>query len=534
MMRNSESTATSTLRRRFPVLLAVLLSAPALSPVRADGAVAPPRVTYVSSSSVYVSAGSEEGVSVGDRLAVVRDGAAVAELEVTLTSPHKADCKRVGDGGEILAGDTVLLASATEPATPAAATPQTQPARGPSELGIRGRVGVRYLAIQDGGDGPDYHQPSLDVRIDGTRIAGSDFDVNADLRARRTYRTFGDGTSQEEGRTRLYRLSAAWQREGSPFRVSLGRQISPSLAVVSLFDGVLGEFRKDRWGAGLFGGTEPDPANYAYSSDVRDWGGFFEYGSVPGAERRWAITTGAVSSSEEGTINRDFFFLQGRYNDRRLSGYLTQEVDMNRGWRKEQEGSTWTATSTFATLRWRAAEAFSLNGGIDTRRSVRLYRDYVSPETEFDDRYRQGAWVGADGRFGKHFDYGVSYRRSDAGGDDTADSTTLILGLRRLTAWGLDLRARSTRYTNLHMEGWLHSLSASADLGTRSRLEAYGGVRDETVLEGAWVPEERHTWYGLNWDLFLHRHWMFTATAEKNQGQEEDNTQYYATVSYRF
>jgi hypothetical protein len=128
----------------------------------------------------------------------------------------------------------------------------------------------------------------------------------------------------------------------------------------------------------------------------------------------------------------------------------------------------------------------------------------------------------------------VSFRRSDAGGDDTADSTTLTLGLLRLTSWGLDLRTRSTRYTNLRLEGWLHSLSASADLGSRSRLEAYGGVRDETVLEDAWVPEERHTWYGLNWDLFLHRHWMFTATAEKNQGQGEDNSQYYATVSYRF
>jgi hypothetical protein len=303
--------------------------------------------------------------------------------------------------------------------------------------------------------------------------------------------------------------------------------------VVSLFDGVAGEFRKERWGAGLFVGTEPDPANYAYSSDVRDWGGFFEYGSPAAAPRRWAVTAGAVSSQANGEINRDFLFLQGRYNDARLSGYVTQEVDMNRGWRRDQEGSSWTASSTFATLRWRAVDSFSLNGGLDTRRSVRLYRDFVSPETEFDDRYRQGAWIGAEGRAGKHFDYGVSFRRSDAGGDDNADAATLTLGFRRLTAWGLDLRTRSTRYTNPHLEGWLNSLSVSSNLGTRCRLEAYGGLRDETVLD-SWIPEERHTWYGLNWDFFAGRHWMFTATGEKNQGQSEDNTQFYGTVSYRF
>jgi hypothetical protein len=544
-----------------------------ISPAPAGARAGAPHVTFVSISSVYVSAGSQEGVAVGDHLRVVRGETAVAELEVTLTSPHKADCKRIGDAGEILAGDTVLLARTPSPsggtASPLQAggstaapsptapnqgpgdTPATQPAGGSDAVpppatpppptppagvspnfGLRGRVGVRYMDIRNRNEEPDYSQPSLDLRIDGSRVAGSDFDVNADLRARRTYRTFGDGTSQTEGKTRLYRLAAAWQRAGSPLRLTLGRQISPSLSVVSLFDGLMGEFRKERWATGAFLGTEPDPVNYAYSGDVRDAGAFYEYGSFA-APRRWAITTGAVSSREHGEINREFLFLQGRYDDSRFSGFATQEVDLNRGWRKEQEGSTWTATSTFASLRWRATETFALGGGIDTRRSVRLYRDFVSPETEFDDRYRRGAWISADGRAGKHFDYGVSYRHSDAGAGDSADSATVTLGFRRLTPWNLDLRTRSTRYTNPQLRGWLHSLSAGADLGSRSHLEVYGGARTEEVLNN-WVPEERHAWVGLDWDLFLARHWMFTATAERNEGQEEDNDQIYATVSYRF
>ena len=531
----------------------MVLAAAASGPAGSFGEGAGPmRVTYVSVSSVYVSAGAADGVAVGDRLEVVRDGAIVAALEVTLTSNHKADCRRVGEAGEVRAGDAVRAAVTAQagpettevpparavPGTSESLPPQSAPAQPAAPApqrpsAVRGRIGVRYMGIRERDGGPQYQQPAIDFRLEGTRIGGSDFDVSADLRARRSYRDFADGASQTENRTRAYRLAAAWQQEGSPLRLTFGRQFSPSLAMVSLFDGLLGEIRKERWAGGAFVGTQPDPVDYGYSGDLREYGGFVEYGNPVAAERRWALTGGAVASYQEGEINREFLFLQGRYDDRRFSAYATQEVDLNRGWRKTQEGESWTATSGYASVRWRASDKFALNGGFDSRRSVRLYRDFVSPVTEFDDRYRRGSWIGADGRAGDHFDYGVSFRRAEADATDRADATTLTLGLRRLTAISLDLATRSTRYSNAQLEGWLHSLSISASLTARSRLEAYGGIRDETVL-AALVPEENHTWYGLNWDLFAGRHWMFTATLERNQGQGEGNDQVYATMAYRF
>ena len=94
-MRDLRTIPRGPVRKMVLILVALLLPVPAGSTFLAEGMAAPPQVTYVSSSSVYVSAGAEEGVAVGDRLAVVRDGTLVAELEVKLTSPHKADCKRV-------------------------------------------------------------------------------------------------------------------------------------------------------------------------------------------------------------------------------------------------------------------------------------------------------------------------------------------------------------------------------------------------------------------------------------------------------
>jgi hypothetical protein len=133
------------------------------------------------------------------------------------------------------------------------------------------------------------------------------------------------------------------------------------------------------------------------------------------------------------------------------------------GWRKTVEGESWTTTSGYASLRWRAGDKFALNGGFNSRRSTRLYRDLVSPPTEFADRYRCEFWIGAD-------------------------ATTLTLGLRRLTTISLDLATRSTRYTNAQLEGWLHPLSIFASLTIRigHGLAVARSVRRIVKAGGRW------------------------------------------------
>lgn len=380
---------------------------------------------------------------------------------------------------------------------------------------------------------PDYRQPAIDLRLFGTQLGGSALDVYADVRARRNYRSYADGRSENESRTRVYGASVTWRPGGGPLGLALGRQFSPSLSSVSLFDGALLEYRRDGWGAGVFAGTQPNPVTYSVSGDVREYGGFVEIHNRPGVERRWGLTGGAVTSTEHGTTNRDFLYVQGRYDDRAFSIFVTQEADLNRDWRKTAEGHSWTMSSTFATVRYRFGEVFALRAGWDNRRSVRLYRDFVSPETDFDDRHRRGYWAGFDGRVGRHFMYGLDGRRSDVEGEDKADSVTAFLGLSNVTHLGLDLRTRATRYTNDFVEGWLYSLSASTDISGWSQLELYGGVRDETVKTFV-VPQGRWSWVGVDWDVNLAHHWFTTLSIERSQGQDEGVDQLYATVTYRF
>ncbi len=518
-------------------VLSLLLAVPSLAWAAEVPAL---QVTYVAGDSVYVGSGAEEGFGPGDRLEVVRAGAPVATLRVAEVTAHRSRCAAETTDGEVRVGDSVRLAPASAAASPdpsaaPSASTSSKPARDSRPFGLGGRVGLRYLYVRRTGDiEGGYRQPALDLRLNGHELGGSPVGLDVDVRARRTYRTDASGNTDSEDRNRVYRLAATYGRPGDAFRFGLGRQFVPSLSVMSLFDGGYAEYRKERWAVGGMIGTEPDPVHWSYSNDVRDFGAFYEYGNAAAAERRWAVTAGAVSSSQNGEINRDFVFLQGRYDDRKLSAWLAQEVDYNRGWRKTAEnGSTFTSTSTFASLRYRFGEALSIRGGYDDRRSVRLYRDVETPETDFDDAYRQGYWAGLEGRVGRHVLWGADGRRSQGGTAGAADSYTGTLGVVGYTRFGLGARARSTSYRSESVEGWLHSLSLSADLADWTRLELHGGVRIENGAT-LWVPEGNLNWFGVEWDAYAGRRWLISLTADRNRGAGEDNDQYYANVSWRF
>ncbi len=530
------------MRRHLLLMIAATMVLAACWAIAAPALAAPEpmtsKVTYVTGISVYVDAGAVEGVAVGDRMEVVDGDAVAAVLKVNFTSEHKSVCSRVSTTRTIAAGDVVRYTPTLKPRAAASSTySPTDPA--PAGVGapksqVHGRIGVAYLTLKQTGAGDiKFHQPAADVRLDGRDNFGAPIDFAVDARARRTYRTLADGREQTEGRTRIYRALVAWQPARQAFRLTLGRQFSPSLAAVSVFDGAVAEYRTETWSVGAFGGTQPDPVNYAVSSKIREFGGYFEFGRPTAVERRWSVTTGAVRSTDEGEINRDWLYIQARYDDRKLSAYATQELDYNRGWRRDAEGKTWSSTSSFVSLRYRFVEAFALDAGYDSRRNVRLFRDVNTPVTEFDDQFRRGVWGGVSGRVARIFMYGLSARRSTGNNDATADSYTVTLGVSPLTKLNLDLRERSTHYTNDFVKGWLHSLAVSAPLSQWARLGLYGGLRDDTAQITA-VPGGRLTWFGVDFDLTLGRQWFFMMSAERNSGDEEENEQLYTALTFRF
>jgi hypothetical protein len=245
------------------------------------------------------------------------------------------------------------------------------------------------------------------------------------------------------------------------------------------------------------------------------------------------VTTGLVASYQESEINREFLYVQGRYRGQKLSAYATSELDFNRDWKKEAGESSLEFTSGFFSLHYRVNETVTLRGGFDDRRNVRLYRDHITPETDFDDTFRQGGWAGVHVRLAKRYSFGFDARSNSGGDAGSADSYTATFGATRLTRSNLRVHARATSYSNDRLEGWLYSLRAGVDLGRNVGLSLTGGLRDETNLSYD-VFDDTMNWFGIDLDVNLGRRWLLILSGERTSGDFEETDQFFTRLSYRF
>ena len=516
----------SDARRMGPLLLLLLLvTSLAAQPPSARRA----RITYLAGGMAYLDAGREDGLREGQVLEVRREGQSLAKLTVTYLASHRAACT-IGEGSaQIAVGDSVeFVPSAPPPAAADSTRSVPRPDSRKREGVVHGRIGLRYLRIQPP-IGAGYNQPALDLRLDGSRLGGSPVGVVMDLRVRRTYRRLNDTTRSVEARNALYQAAVLYRPAG-PARVTLGRQYLPTVSSVTLFDGALVEYQQARFGAGIFAGAEPEPVSMGIG-DTRDLGFFLETRSAPRRPVRWSIAAGAVGSYTEGEVNREFGFLQASVIGPRVTFFTAQEIDLNRGWKLDAGEPQVSLTSTYASLTARPASWISLLAGVDSRRNVRLYRDYETPELGFDDSFRRGVWAGAAFAAAGHLRFGVDGRAGF--GADTLRRTrsgTGWLALDRISPLRLSLRTRHTRYSSAGREGWLHSGGLTVRPTPWLGLDGLGGLRRETSVAGS----GRAAWIGADVDLSLGRSLYLFGSWSKESGDLAAGDQLLASLSWRF
>jgi hypothetical protein len=491
------------------------------------------RITYLTGSTAYLDAGRLDGLVEGARVEVRRSGAVLATLTVTFLASHRAACEAGSAAATLAVGDSVRYTPVALPHDSAAVAP-TAAAPTWSPNALRGRVGVEYFSLwQRGGIGGRFSQPSLAVRLGGLVPGAPAASVAIDVRARRTSTVLPDGTVLADGHNRIYQAALTYAPPGSTARVTLGRQISGNLGSIGLFDGALAELQGPQWSTGAFAGTQPEPLELGFSSAVLEGGGYVQRHSPTGATAPWALTLGASGSYTAAHANREFAFLSASVAAPRLSAFATQELDYYRWWKILPGMHPLSLTSTLAFAQFRPSAVVAFDAGFDNRRNVRLYRDVVSPETAFDDAYRQGAWVGISLSPVARYRVGLEARSSRGGTAGEATAYSAFVNLERLTALGVGVRTRATRYLNPQVSGWLGSGAVTADPRPWLHVELNGGVRSERdVLADpvrTWV-----TWFGTDLDATLARAWYLTLSATRQRGGFDGNDQIYAGLSVRF
>jgi hypothetical protein len=465
---------------------------PATTPGRA-------RVTYLSGGSVYADAGLAEGLGVGDTVRIARGGEAIALARVAFASSHRVSCDTLQVSSPIRFGDEVSFRVRPSPASADSSVDvdASQPApasaaRSGSNRRIRGSLALRHLAWRQSA-GNMTHQPAMDVRIERR---DEHFDLALDLRTRRTFVI--EDPAADDPSARLYRLSATL-RPNPHQSFSVGRLQSPSLAPVSLFDGVLAQTTARAFTFGAFAGAQPNPQTWGFSGAVRQYGGFTEWRPALTGDRRASLALGGVSSYDHGQPSRDFAFLQGTFFARPWSLVGAQEVDLARAWKRERGDPTVGITSLYAMARYQPEPNWSLSAGYDGRRNVLLWRDRVTPETEFDDRFYQGTWVGAG--YDPHPWLRLTSDARYRSGGDGALTLGGSVEVRHLGVPRVSLRTRGTMYDGEFTDSRLVTITAGIDAWSGVHIEAGGGLRETTEPATGFHEVGRWTQVDLDWVL---------------------------------
>lgn len=517
-------------------------TAAAPAAAQAPPSVAWAHISYISGGTVYLDVGSKHGLQTGARLEVIRGTQSIGELTVAYISSTRAACTIARNSVELAVGDSARFTPvvAPEPAAVAASastaggtTPTAARRSSIHHNALRGRLGVRYLSVDPGGGGASWTQPAFDLRLDGHSMGGSPLGVVVDVRAYR--QRSGASGRNASASTRVYQGSIELASPNSPVRVAMGRQITGALSTIGIFDGLTIEANGSHFSGGAVAGSQPDAQTFGLSGEIREYGAYVQAHNKADGSGVWSMTLGGIGSYDKGQIDREFAYVQGMIVSRNFSLYATQEVDVNRGWKADVEGRSTIPTATFATARWSLTDAFSLNAGYDNRRSVRLYRDFVDPELEFDDAFRQGGWAGFSINAGRHFRMYTDARQSKGGTGGDAQSYTGSLGLYRMTVLGLGLQVRATQYSGSVAQGQLMSGSLELNPWNKFRLEASSGTRVDTRdPTGTGLPKSRLDWQGLDADFGIGRSFYVILSGYSEKGDAGRSLQSYAGLSWRF
>jgi hypothetical protein len=532
---------------------ALALSLVALQTMVSLAAVIETTIKYIGQGTVYVGAGSSQGVQKGDSAEVWRDDQIMARLEVVYVAPSSSSARVILNEGELRIGDRVLLlitGSAAQDSTakeaiisgtsvPGAAVseyPAETPGRGPKTR-IRGMVAAQ-VSHQDDREAAnnDVTRPALVLRSTVENLLVNHLNLSVNLRARQIIRRSADSPStQSDWDNRIYEVSLQYDDPASALNFQLGRIASNRISGIGIFEGALVEYGiQGGWRAGVFGGTRPDMTTSEPNPEETTAGLYaaYEAGSWTGHQVRG--TFALAGRYHAGEIDEEFIYEQVYYGFSRQF-FITQsaEIAINRGWREEAEGSAWGLSNVLLNVSYSPSSILTFDLGYDNRRQMRTYETQDTPDSLFDDALRQGfrAGVGARLPFGLRAYLRGGLRTRENGETDTR---TLAAGLSRHNMFdsGISGTMRFNLFENRLSSGYQASLGLARYMLRVIYLQLEAGSSHYDISSGE-EPVNYHWFHGAASANFT-RHLYTSLYGETYRGDAMNVNRFGVEMGYRF
>lgn len=370
------------------------------------------KVTFVSADLVYLNGGRAEGLTVGSKPIVFRDTQRITELEVMHLAEHSSACRFIGPVTQIFVGDiariSVELRAVPDSLGAAANAKSVSPSsvatedagnlqvnNGPSiHPDASGSIAVLYSDWDDHTDAKlDFSQARLniDLRVEPLWTPGLSFALRT-LGRRDRRSTSVNGASSDSWESRIATFSLEYKREGSRVGMAMGRINPARVGAIGRLDGASFEYRvSEPVRVGVFAGANSQWQYTENRPDLQTYGAYAGYRRGSARNLLFDQTFSVVGQYHGGVASREALFTQGRITrNGRWNLSHSIEIDVNRGWRKEQGDQAFSLSTVYAQGRVNLTQAVAATLSYDTRKSFRTYETRDIADSIFDDRIRQG------------------------------------------------------------------------------------------------------------------------------------------------
>lgn len=371
------------------------------------------KVTYVSSEGVYIDAGRDAGLAIGDTLQIQRAGSIIATVVVSNISSRSAAAVVLEQTEAVKAGDDTYgqvpspaPASgqkgrrSAEPEPEPEPEPTSRPQRGAR---LRGDISISNFLHHDLTETDrSWTRPGLATRltIEDIGSAGLRFELRHRTRLYHRSRTSYDGQDTDEWSHQVYEFGLFHDGGEVSSEWGVGRVLAPYVRGVGFIDGAyFAQSLDDSYKIGFAAGTSPDHEDSGLDFDRRKLGAFVAYETGDYRASRLTLSAAFSTEYEKSTVSRDFLYLQGTFAKyRRLTMYHSVEIDLNRDWRYDRSGDRLTFTNYLGSATLTVHRSTRLFFSYDTRKNIRYYETRETPDSLFDDRTNRGVRGGLNVR----------------------------------------------------------------------------------------------------------------------------------------
>jgi len=359
-------------------------------------------VSYVSGTTIYLSAGRDAGLERGDSVHIYTQGRYRGITVIYAVSASSSATRPPDSSLQAATGDSAVVVKLRPTIAPSSLL-ATRREKGSEKTSatrtlVHGRIAAQLAASRSEEGGWDLLQPSILMRVDVSGMLQSDLTLSFFGRTARDFSHRAYPGSQ--GTTvRLYDLSL---RYGSPqgwFGIGIGRMTSRNVGGLGAFDGGELSVRAGRFTVGLIGGGQPDYRTSSVDPDRRKFAGYINYRFSEEGWSRNDVTLAYGRQYFHGNLDRDFLYLQTSLSPApRLYLYQSTEVDLH-DLADGESTQELHVTNTFLTLSWMPTEWLSTSAGYDAARPIVLLESMKAiADTLLDRDLQQGMRASASVR----------------------------------------------------------------------------------------------------------------------------------------